>query len=226
MSATLALLEDVAQESAEIGSDLDMLAGFGLQNLLFAGGHNGRFNVSAALKDAQDGGLVFGAGPGDPALTFADVHIASLATNEGFVYFHAAAVRSAQLHKRAGLHGFADAVRHEPSCLLSHADRAGNFAGAYTVLARANHPSGGEPLIHAECGVFKDASNLDAELLAGVLSLALPKATGGDVAHFLAPAGGTFNTIRPAPRSKEIGGVVEIAEVDDSFLKCRRSLHG
>ncbi len=69
--------------------------------------------------------LSFPARASDPALTFADVHVAGLAADERFVRFDFAA---AELSTREViLHGLADAVKHEPCRLLSDADSTGNL---------------------------------------------------------------------------------------------------
>src|SRR5665213_2240274 len=48
----------------------------------------GRANLAATLKDAHDGGFVFGSGSGNTALLDAQMHVASFAADGSLVRFH------------------------------------------------------------------------------------------------------------------------------------------
>src|ERR1035441_8483754 len=101
-----------------------MLSYFRLQRCLFAVRHYCCANPSASFKDAHYCGLILGACSGDAALAFADVHVARLTADEGFIGFHFAREQS----ESAICQSKAQTVRHEPCSLLSHAEIAGQFA--------------------------------------------------------------------------------------------------
>ena len=69
------------------------------------------------------------------------MHIPSLAADIGFVNLnltrHPAEITV--------LHSQADAVEHEPSCLLGDPDGPMDFVGANAVLGIGNHPNGRQP---------------------------------------------------------------------------------
>ena len=77
--------------SVEGRASFDVLSHFRLQFFLFAAPDYGSANLAAAFKDAHDCGFVLAAGPGDPALALADVHVPRFATDESFVRFDFAA---------------------------------------------------------------------------------------------------------------------------------------
>src|SRR5271168_838493 len=83
---------------------------------------------------------------------------------------------AAKLDRRIVLHRQTDAVKHEPSRLLSNTDSAGNFVGTDAVLAIRNHPNGDEPLVEGNWRVLENGADLGTELLAGMIGLALPHA--------------------------------------------------
>jgi len=76
----------------ESRTSLHVAPDFCLQNSLAPICHNHSANMSAALKNAHDGSLVFAASPGDAAFAFGDVHVSRFAADEGFVYFNFATV--------------------------------------------------------------------------------------------------------------------------------------
>src|SRR5277367_257737 len=67
---------------------LNMLADFDLQCRPLPVRDDNSLHLAAALQKSHHGGLVLTASPGDTTLAFANVHIAGLATNEGFIRFH------------------------------------------------------------------------------------------------------------------------------------------
>ena len=73
--------------SKDRGTGLNVVANMFLQFAFLAAVYDERSNVSAALHDAHHGSLVFTARPGDLLVTLCEVHVASLATDEGFVNF-------------------------------------------------------------------------------------------------------------------------------------------
>ncbi|MCU1301640.1 MAG: hypothetical protein JWQ87_1924 [Candidatus Sulfotelmatobacter sp.] len=69
-------------------------------------------------KDPHNDGLPLGSAPGDFRFVFASVHVAGLAADEGFAYFHFTAKLAAS---EIILHRKAYTVEHEPCSLLSDA---------------------------------------------------------------------------------------------------------
>src|SRR5205085_2456359 len=63
--------------SVESRSSFDVLAYFSLQCALAATRNNGSANLSSALHDSHNCGLVLSASSGNAALTFAQVHVPS-----------------------------------------------------------------------------------------------------------------------------------------------------
>src|SRR5437867_460274 len=74
----------------------DMPAYFFLQYSFATAGNYTGANLSATFQDTNNRSLVFRASTSYAALAFANVHVPSLAADEGFIYFYLAAV-SAQL---------------------------------------------------------------------------------------------------------------------------------
>src|SRR6185312_2414549 len=68
------------------GTSFNVLANLGLKRFLLSVRNYCCPNLSATLKDADNWNLVFGACPGNAALTLRDMHVPSFATDEGFVY--------------------------------------------------------------------------------------------------------------------------------------------
>ena len=214
--------EEVGVESR---SRFDVLANLSLQDGLATALDNHSPYLAPALKDAHNGNLVFGASTSDTTLANAQVHVASLAADEGLIRFNLRPTLAAQLHQGTALHCETDAVEHEPCRLLSDAQSPSEFTGANAVLGGSNDPHSGKPLFKSEWRVLKDGAYLDAELLSGVLVLALPKTPSSNELHFLASAGGAGNPIRPALSRKGSKAVIGVCEVDDGFLKGGGGFH-
>jgi hypothetical protein len=149
---------------------------------------------------------------------FVGVHESGSATNESFVYFDFA-IRPTELEKRTILHCQADAVKHEPSRLLSDAEGTAYFIGTDTVLAISDKPDSDKPLAQWQRGIFEDSSYFDGELFASVLGFAFPHPASGNESHIIAATSGTFNAIRPAPRNHEFVAVVWVGKVNDGLLE-------
>src|SRR5947207_234919 len=77
--------ERIAVESR---ASRNMLAYFLLQYRLATAWHNGSANLSATLKDAHNGSLVLRSGCGDASFALTQVHVPSLAADEGLIDFH------------------------------------------------------------------------------------------------------------------------------------------
>jgi len=179
-------------------------------------------DLTAAFQDSHDGSFILGAslGNADPALVL--VHESGRSANEGFVHFDFAA----HLSEGFVLQGEADAMKHEPSRLLSDLESAANFVGANPVLAVGEHPSRRKPLVEADGGILKDGSHLDGELALGVMAGTLPDAARGAERHALGAASRADNPFRPAPRHKVVEAVIWIREVKNRFLEALWFSHG
>ena len=92
-----------------------------------------------------------------PFRPLAGVHVAGLAPDEGFIYFHLPRNRSVKRHR---LHGKAYALKHEPRGFLSYFHIAGDFVACDPILAVDDQPRCGKPLVQADRRIFEDRSNL------------------------------------------------------------------
>src|SRR2546426_6560924 len=127
----------------ERSASTDMPAYFFLQHSFATAGNYTGADLSATFQDTHNRSLVFRASTSDTALALANVHVPSLAADEGFVYFYFAAV-SAQLGaEELILHCKANPLQHEPSGLLAHLDVTRNLVATHAVLAIGQHPSCG-----------------------------------------------------------------------------------
>src|SRR5579871_1110240 len=203
----------------------DVSADVGLECVLFAIANDRSANLSTTFEHAHDGHLVFSASLGNPALTLGSVHESRSTANESFVYFHFA-TSSTHWNGVLGLHGESDSVEHEPCGLLSDSQSAANFIAADSVLAVRYEPNSDKPLVERQSGILEDSSNLHAELLASVLVLALPEATGSEKANVLRATSRALNTVRPAALNHKGEAVVRIGEVLDGGLQSLWLVHG
>ena len=153
------------------------------------------------------------------------VHVDGLAAYPGLVNLYRATFGSANLENGAVLYGFADTVHHKPCASLSNANGSGQFIAANPVLAVCQHPSSNQPLVDADGGILPDGSDLDGELFARMLALALPHAASQDEAHVFASAGWTLDAVRPAQIDHVIKAVVGVSEVQDGLLQSLWRFH-
>ncbi|MGB6497447.1 MAG: hypothetical protein WA853_15270 [Candidatus Acidiferrum sp.] len=222
------MLETLLSESnvghERIGVDraacLDVSADVGLERVFLAIADYSGPDFAATFQHSHHGHFIFGASLSNPAFAFVGVHEASSTTNESFVHFDFFSF-AAELNERAGLHRKANPVEHEPSGLLSHAERAANLIGTDAVLAVGNHPDSDKPLVERERRILKDSPDFDRELPFGVDALALPLALILEEYGILAATGraGDF-AIRPAQLDHEVEAVIGVREVDDGLLEC------
>src|SRR6266568_1235495 len=126
--------------SIERRASFHVLANFRLQCILAAIRHDGSANLSPALHDSYDSGLVLPACSGDAPLTFAQVHVSSLAADERFIDFDFATIATEFAAKELILQGKPNAMEHEPCGLLGNLEIAGNFVATDSVLAVRKHP--------------------------------------------------------------------------------------
>src|SRR5207247_1775629 len=98
----------------------------------------------------------------DLGRSFASVHIARLAADEGFICFD----RPGHLVDRAGMLRVANAVQHEPRSTLGYFDVTGYLVGTNAVLAVRKQPHSTQPLVQFDRRILEDSANLNRELLA------------------------------------------------------------
>src|ERR1039458_6061086 len=174
-------------------------------------------NFTAALHHSHNDGLVFAASAGDNASTLALVHVAGLASDEGFVYFNLPAQFSAAL----ALLRESDPVQEEPCGFLSHAERPCDFTTADAVLAVQNHPGCGKPLIQTNGGILHDGSDLHGKLALVMSIAALPPQLILEETDLGATADRAHNAVIPfrPPRHKVVQAVLGNSKEDDCFLE-------
>lgn len=120
-----------------------------------------------------------------------------------------------QLAETGSLHREPDAMQDEPGRLLSDPQGAGQLATADAVLGVGDAPHGHEPRRQRERGIFKDRSDLGAELLPA--RLAAQKAARHNAADLVAAARGTDDlSVRP----------LEVDHVQVENLRVGEMLHG
>ena len=150
---------------------------------------------------------------------FVGVHESGRTTNESLVYFDFA-VRSTEFQERAILHCKTDAVKHEPSRLLSDAKSTAHFIGTDSVLAVRNHPNSNKPLVQANRRILEDSPDLDRKLPMMMDGLALPLALILQEHNIITLTSGAGNdAIGPAELDHELQAIVGVGEVDDGLLK-------
>jgi len=175
----------------------DVGANLGLQVMFAASGNHHCADFAAAFENAHDRSFVLGSSLSNPATAFVLVHIPRCAADERFVYFDCFSFAS-EFEHRTVLHCKPDAMEHEPSRLLSDAERTSDFVRTDAILAVGNHPDGNKPLVEWERRIFKDSPDLGAKLPFGMDTLALPFALIGKEHGVLAPASRAFNAVGPA----------------------------
>src|SRR4029077_20642768 len=149
----------------------DVFPHFILEHALSTVGDYGCANLSAALQNSDYSGLVLCTRSRDAALTLADVHIASLAANEGFVNFHFTAELRA---KEIILQSQPDSMQHEPCRLLGDFQVACDLIATDAVLAVRQKPCCRQPFIEGNWAVLKNGSHLDGEFAFGMVTRAFP----------------------------------------------------
>jgi hypothetical protein len=99
------------------------------------------------------------------------------------------------------------------------------FITANTVLAIAQHPKRGHPLIESDRRIFHDRPDLQGELL--LAGVAKPDTASLDKRVLSRIAARTRNlTVRPSQFDRVGKATVRIGEVNDGFLQCFRSFGG
>lgn len=169
--------------------------------------------ASRALKETLNGGLAL---PARNNVLLALMSETVTTADKGFVGFNA----TTHFVKRAFLKRKANAVKHEPSCLLRDAERATNLVRANAILGVDDQPDGGKPLAQGQRAIAKDGSDLNRKLLLALFAVAHHPLAGK-----LADIGrAAMRTLRLSVRPKNIAHKVvrglRISEKRDGFLKC------
>src|SRR5438552_9780815 len=210
----------------ERSASSDMPAYFFLQHSFATAGNYSGANLSATFQDTHNRSLVFRASTSDTALALANVHVPSLAADEGFVYFYFAAVGAQLGAEELILHCKANPLQHEPSGLLAHLDVTRNLVTAHTVLAISQHPRRGEPLVQRNRTILINCSDLDGELAFRMMTATLPCAPIRIEANLLGSTTGAGHAIGPTADGDVVNAVVGIRKVQNCFLKaCRLFAH-
>ena len=110
------------------------------------------------------------------------MHVASLAADEGFIELNP----SFHFHNAAVLHGKADALKHEPGCLLRDSNGTVKLVGTDAILGICNQPESTNPFIKRNGAVFQNGAYTDRKLLFGRAVFACPELASG---YFLVPSG-------------------------------------
>jgi hypothetical protein len=167
------------------------------------------------LKDGSDDGLAVTTTAMDATRLNFLVHVASLATDKGFVALYFASQLAAGAFI---LHRKANSMEHEPSGLLGDAESPVKFPGADPITVAGNHPHRREPFVQAEWRILKYGPDLDGELGQRVTSSALPYPARGDVANVLGAAARTnHHAIRPTARRKVVDAMIGVRKVLNRF---------
>jgi len=167
-----------------------------------------------ALKQALNGRLAL---PARNSVLLPLVAKAVAATDESLIAFNIAT----HLDDRLVLHGEANALKHEPTRLLSDAKRTVKLVGANAVLGVDDQPEGREPLAKGNGAIFKNGSNLCGKLFAA--ALALPTLLRGKESHLVGLTMRARNlTGWPAQIDHEIQGASLVRKVGNCLLKSLR----
>ncbi len=201
-------------------SRLNHLAHDHFRNALSAAWDYAGFHFAAALQHSHHNrfsGSALHSATAAHAFPFVAVHVPSLATDKGFIYFDRSAA-TAELGQAASLQSEAQTMKDEPRGLLSDAQSAGHFVRANPVPAVYEHPESGEPLVQSDRGILEDGAELDGELL--VALLALPALLSLQVVVLFVAARGAFRAICPSEASYGVNADLLVRKVPDRGLKC------
>src|SRR5712692_977992 len=153
------------------------------------------------------------------------VHVAGLPADECLIHFHFAVWPATELlPKEVILQCQPNPLQHEPRGLLGDPQSAVNLHAADTVLAIAEHPKSGHPLIHAERGILENGADLDGELLVAATAKPQPPCLDEVVLGGVAPWTAHLAR-RPAQFDRVVEGTLRIGEVNDGVLQCLWRLH-
>jgi hypothetical protein len=181
-----------------------------------------RAHVTAALNQREHALFAYGTAT-LLRLALAGVFVMFLAAYVGRVRFNRAAVRAEQARRM--LHGFADAMGHEPRGLIGHAQHALKLFRADAFLAGRHQLHGLQPDVQLDLAALEHRPNRYGELLAAIL--ALVKSGTMRLAFQLVmifrdrAAMRAYRTVRPAHILKPLAGYVGVFKVrlvEDGFF--------
>jgi hypothetical protein len=198
----------------EIRTDFDMIANKRLKFWFAASAYHFGADLAATLHSRCDDSLTFRPAPSDLPRPFGLVHVTGFNADEGFVYLFITAKLAAGL---VILHRKSNSVKHEPRGFLSDTDSAVDLPGRNAVLAIANHPDGGQPLVKAKRRVLKDSPDLDAELSPVMFFLALPPALVCKKVNASATTSRAGYAMQPSARYDVVQAVVSIGKILNGF---------
>jgi hypothetical protein len=196
----------------------------GMNGFALSVGKDHGADLSTALKDSEDHGLIGTAGLGDPASADVFVHVAGFAADKALVGFDLAPA-TAQFHHGAVLHCLTNPVEHKPCGLLGDTQGPGDLTRTDTILSSSNEPDGGKPLLKRQRRILEYGSDLSGKLPPGMRALALPFSLSLQESHVSAATSGADNSIRPTMRNHVGKAVIGIRKVDDGLLKSARRFH-
>lgn len=164
------------------------------ENLIFGRWDDVEPHLATAFQQALHDGLADGPTAFDLGFPLGLVHVPGATADESFVDFNL----PFELAEAASFHGEPNAVQHEPRGRLANAQSARKLQAADAVLGVSDAPDCDEPLLERQRAILENRSDLDAELLAAILRLALQQRAGTDNADLLVPACGASDfAIRP-----------------------------
>src|SRR5579871_1295517 len=180
-------------------------------------------DFATALKHRLYGGLVRRSAvlTSHDALAPIPMHVTGIATYIRLIYLDFAN----KLGRVLILHRQPEPLQHEPSRLLGDAQPPMDFVGRNAVLAANDHPCRRKPLFERNRGILKDRTRFKCEGWHGMLRVALPSATLGQIGNVVGTAVRAFNNaIRPAQFHHELAAVLEVREPDNRVSKSVGSL--
>src|SRR5262249_44287802 len=150
------------------------------------------------------------------ATFLAGVHVARFATDIGFVHFHV----PVDLASVLGLQRETQARQHEPRGFLGYAKGARQFVAADAVLAVGEQPEGREPLLQTDGGVFEDGPDLEGELRAGMLRVALVAPLSLQIGDVVGPAGRAgYRAVGPPDSFDGLAAIAVIRKEQNRFAE-------
>src|SRR5438309_6929795 len=190
------------------------------QRILAAVGNHSSAYHAVAFQHSHDDGLTPIVFAYFAFETLRFVHESRLAADERFINFNFR-TGTAQLHKRFILQHKPNALKHEPSRLLSDAERASEFRRTDSILTVHKQPKCSHPFIKSKRRILKDGSDFERELL--LASIAEPQAPRLDKRVLFRSATWTGDlAIGPTQHLAILELPLRIAKVNNRFLQVLR----
>lgn len=175
-------------------------------------------SVLSAIQQTKHGSLAESASSALNSFTATiRMHVASAATNVGFVHFDCFAF-AANLHNAALTNREANAMAHVPRGFLGYTESAMDFVRTDSVLVVGDHPETSKPLVQWNRAVFKNRSLFNAVVFIAVLTT--PRLAGSLIFGFLRTASRACrNTLRPSKLRYELDAKLLVGEVLNRCLQ-------